>query len=79
MIAERVSHYRIDFKLGAGGEGYQAQDINPIATLRESLGGQGRLSARFDQLKMVGAWGFEPQTSAVSRPSRVTWDSAQSF
>ena len=35
MIAERVSHYRIDFKLGAGvGEGYQAQDTNPIATLR---------------------------------------------
>jgi hypothetical protein len=36
MIAERISHYRIVSKLGAGGmgEGYQAQDTNSIATLR---------------------------------------------
>jgi len=35
MIAERISHYGIVSKPGAGGigEGYQAQDTNPIATL----------------------------------------------
>ena len=73
MIAERISHDRIVSKLGADrmGEGYQAQDTNSIATLRVRFCRPGTLSARFDLtglLKVVGAWGLEPQTSAVSRP-----------
>jgi hypothetical protein len=76
MIAERISHDRIGSKLGAGGmvEGYQAQDTNSIATLRVRFCEPGRLSARFDLarlLKMVGAWGFEPQTPTVSTPSQL--------
>jgi hypothetical protein len=70
MIAQRISHYRIVSKLGADGmgEGYQAP--NSIATLRVGVCRPGTLSARFDLtglLKVVGAWGLEPQTPTVSR------------
>jgi len=43
MIGERISHYRIGSKLGAGGmgEGYQAQDTNSIAMLRIRFCGPG--------------------------------------
>ena len=75
MMAERISHYRIVSKLGADGmaEGYQAP--NSIATLRVRFCRPRTLSTRFDLtglLKMVGAWGLEPQTSAVSRQRSTT-------